>query len=235
MIKRLVSYIQRKKSIRSSSNYIKFLRIKGIKIGTKTIFRDPSTTRIDLTRPSLIEIGDNVDINVNFTIQTHDYTSHVFLNLFNEFVASSGRVKIGNNIYFGCNVTILKGVIIGDNCIIGACSLVTKDIPENSVAVGFPAKVICTIEEFYIKRLNLSEKEAFHYAKSIVERYNRLPVVEDFWEEFPLFVNGENASDYPTLPIKNQLRNSYDYWIKNHISKYNGFSDFLFHAGIKKK
>ena len=44
---------------------------------------------------------------------------------------------------------MLKGVTIGDNCIIGYGSTVMKDIPANSVAVGTPTKVICTIEEYF--------------------------------------------------------------------------------------
>lgn len=51
-------------------------------------------------------------------------------------------IKIGKNVWIGSNVTVLQGVTIGDGAIIGACSLVTKDIPDNCVAVGVPAKVI---------------------------------------------------------------------------------------------
>ena len=49
---------------------------------------------------------------------------------------------IGNNVYIAPNSSIVEDVIIGDNSIIGAGSVVVKDIPENAVAVGVPAKVI---------------------------------------------------------------------------------------------
>ena len=64
---------------------------------------------------------------------THDFGTFVFRNLYHDFVPSSGKVSIGNNVYIGRDVTILKGVNIGDNCIIGLGSIVTKDIPSNSV------------------------------------------------------------------------------------------------------
>ncbi|HEX7757448.1 MAG TPA: DapH/DapD/GlmU-related protein, partial [Niabella sp.] len=56
-------------------------------------------------------------------------------------------VTIGNNVWVGGNATILPGVTIGDNCVIGAGSVVTKDIPANSLAVGNPARVIRQIEQ----------------------------------------------------------------------------------------
>lgn len=52
----------------------------------------------------------------------------------------------------GENVTILKGVTIGDNVIIGIGSIVNKDIPSNSIAVGVPAKVIGSYDDYYAKR-----------------------------------------------------------------------------------
>lgn len=54
-------------------------------------------------------------------------------------------VKIGKNVWIGSNSTILPGVTIGDNAIIGAGSVVTKDIPADMIAVGNPAKVIRSI------------------------------------------------------------------------------------------
>ena len=51
-------------------------------------------------------------------------------------------IKIGNNVWIGGNVIVLPGVNIGDNVVIGAGSVVNKDIPSNSMAVGIPCKVI---------------------------------------------------------------------------------------------
>jgi len=60
----------------------------------------------------------------------------------------TGNVQIGNFTSIGAGAIIIPRVIIGDNCVIGAGSVVTKNIPDNSVAVGVPAKVIKEVEPF---------------------------------------------------------------------------------------
>lgn len=57
--------------------------------------------------------------------------------------------KVGNNTYIGMGAYIMQGVTIGDNCIIGAKALVSHDVPNNSVAVGMPARVIKNLDEYY--------------------------------------------------------------------------------------
>ena len=56
-------------------------------------------------------------------------------------------ITVGNNVWFGGGVKVLPGVTIGDNCVIGAGSVVTKDIPANSLAVGNPCRVLRPITE----------------------------------------------------------------------------------------
>ncbi|MBC5622721.1 acyltransferase [Butyricimonas sp. NSJ-56] len=58
--------------------------------------------------------------------------------------AASAPIIIGENVWIGEHVRICKGVTIGDNAIIAACSVVTKDVPANSVAAGNPAKIVKT-------------------------------------------------------------------------------------------
>ena len=62
-----------------------------------------------------------------------------------------GKIRVGNNTHIGWNAIIMPGVTIGSNCIIGCGAVVTKDIPDNSVAAGVPARVIETIDEYYEK------------------------------------------------------------------------------------
>ncbi len=211
----------------AGTRYIKYLRRKGVKVGKGVIFRDAASATIDLTRPSLITIGDNVDINVNFTIMTHDFVSGVFLNHFKDMVNSSGAVTLGNNIYIGRDVTILKGVSVGDNCVIGLGSIVTSDIPAGSVAVGAPARVVCSIEEYYARRKGKCLEEAFEYARSIRDNFGRAPKAEDFWEEFPFFVDGDKVDQYPEIPIRRQLGAAHEKYVSTHKAKYSSFEEFI--------
>ncbi len=233
IIKNIYRKVQKTYYTSSSGRYIKYLRKKGCIIGENCVFRNVKTARIDITRPSLIEIGDNVDMNHNFQIMTHDWASGVFRNVFHNIWPSSGKVKIGSNIYFGTDVIVLKGVTIGDNCVIAAGSIITKDIPSNSVAAGMPAKVICTLEEYYKKREQTCLEEAFEYAKSIVDRYNRKPTIEDFHEEFVLFTNGMDIKNhYPWMISQLGGDENYKIWCKEHKAPYKNIDDFLEEAGI---
>jgi len=91
-----------------------------------------------------IIIGDCVLINLNCTIGHDSYIGN-YCEL-SPGVHISGHVKIGDFSSLGTGVVVIPGKKIGKNCIIGAGSVVNSDIPDNSVAVGVPAKVIKKIE-----------------------------------------------------------------------------------------
>lgn len=107
------------------------------------------------SEPWLIEIGDNVRLTDNVRFITHDGGVWVLRNLSNDFKKANifGKIKVGNNVHIGINTIILPNVSIGNNCIIGVSSVVTKDIPDYSVAAGVPCKVIKTIDEYKDKNL----------------------------------------------------------------------------------
>ena len=215
-------------NISSSERYISFLKKQGVSIGNNVIFREPRSTRIDLSRPCLVTIGNDVDINTHFTIMTHDFGNFVFRNLFSDYVNSSGAVSIGNNIYFGTQVTILKSVSIGDNCIIGAGSIVTKDIPANSVAAGCPCRVICTIEEYYQKRKKQGLEEAKEYVRAFRKRNGRNPYLNlELREEWMYFIDSTNIDDYPEIPVRQRVGKGFEQWLKNYKAPYHSYEEFM--------
>ncbi|MBP3716857.1 MAG: acyltransferase [Paludibacteraceae bacterium] len=98
----------------------------------------------DFGNPERIHIGDNVVISNGVTILCHkrDVTNYHKGDNAKHLPFKYEDVKIGNGCQIGLNCTILPGVTIGDGAIIGSCSLVTKDIPAWSIAIGSPAKVV---------------------------------------------------------------------------------------------
>lgn len=116
----------------------------GLEVGSN--FLRMHDTIIDPSHCWLISIGDDVTLAPRVHILAHDASLCNFLGY-----ARIGKVKIGNKVFIGADTVVLPNVKIGDNCIIGANSTVSRDIPANSVAVGSPAKIICSTEEFIKK------------------------------------------------------------------------------------
>lgn len=87
-----------------------------------------------------VKFGDNVFIGPNCGFYTAGHPLDAEIR--NKGLEYAKPIEIGNDVWFGGNVTVLPEVRIGDNVVIGAGSVVTKDIPSNVVAVGNPCKVI---------------------------------------------------------------------------------------------
>ena len=87
-----------------------------------------------------VKFGDNVFIGPNCGFYTAGHPLDAKTR--NEGLEYAKPIAVGNDVWFGGNVVVLPGVTIGDNVVIGAGSVVNKDIPSNSVAVGNPCRVI---------------------------------------------------------------------------------------------
>lgn len=120
---------------------IKQLKKLGLQIGENYDFQ--LGFELDPSHCWLITIGNNVTFGPHVQVLAHD-ASTCKTNGY----AKIGKVKIGNNVFIGAGSIVLPNVTIGDNTIIGAGSVVTHSIPSNMVAVGNPAKVVCTVAEF---------------------------------------------------------------------------------------
>lgn len=116
------------------------LRLIGYKnISSSAIIE--SNLNLDRVYPLGIHIGDNTLIASRSTILCHEHVKRDAKDPANPWVTDT---YIGKNCFIGIGAMILPGVTIGDEVIVGANSVVTKDIPSNCVAVGNPAKVIKT-------------------------------------------------------------------------------------------
>ena len=100
-----------------------------------------------------VTIGDSVMFGPNVSLYTAGHPLHPESR--NSGYEYGISIKIGNNVWIGGNTVVTGGVTVGNNCVIGAGSVVTKDIPDNSLAVGNPCRVIRQITEddrdFYFK------------------------------------------------------------------------------------
>ena len=107
-----------------------------------------------------ITIGDRTTISTDVKFCTHD---NAVIKLFGEKGTDVfGEIKVGSDCFIGMNSILMYGITIGDRCIIGAGSVVTKNIPEGTVWGGNPAKFICTVEEYRDK----TKDKVFEYSSS---------------------------------------------------------------------
>lgn len=133
-------------------NKYEYFKKKGVKIGKNTVIYGSDYLMFS-TEPWLVTIGENCSITEGVKFLTHDGGTLVTKNLdksIEDFVIC-GNIQIGNNTYIGIRTIILPGVVIGSNCIIGCGSIVTKDIPDNSVACGVPCKVVSDTNKYIQK------------------------------------------------------------------------------------
>lgn len=233
ILKRILKKIKKIYYKSNGQRLLNYYRLMGVKIGEGTVIFDPRKIEIDCTRPELLEIGRHVFLHAGTTILTHDWASWCFVDSDAEFYPAHGKVKIGNNVWLGRDVTICKGVTIGDNCIIGTKSVVTKSIPSGSIAVGIPAHVIGSYESYLRKRSLKYVDEAVEYAQNIINS-GREPQIEDFSDDYPCFVDGSNYQkyDYPYSVIFNDEQ--FEHWKKCHKKVFNDFEDFINYVKSKK-
>lgn len=107
--------------------------------------------------PELIKLHNNIMVSAGVRFITHD-ASFVVLNRLGEerFPEEVGCIEVMNNVYIGYNATIMPNVKIGENVIVGAGALISKDLEANGVYVGIPAKKICSFEDYVSRHMEIS-------------------------------------------------------------------------------
>lgn len=145
--------------------FVRLLKFYGLNISGTPQFIASDVYFDDFNR---ISISERTVISFGCKFLTHDYSVTTAL------LASTGggksavergdiqrqnNIMIGKNVFIGANSFILPGTIIESNCIIGAGSVVRGKIPQGSVVIGNPAKVICPIERIAEKYYNSDKKD----------------------------------------------------------------------------
>lgn len=141
MLKRIINYYYRHYG--SKERYARYI---GVNLGNNNDIQDNGLWS---SEPYLITVGNNNQFVLGARILTHG--GGRILRTKEPDYDSFGKVVIGNWCYLGTNSLIMPGVTIGDFVLVAAGSVVTKSVPSNVVVAGNPARIICTIDEFYEK------------------------------------------------------------------------------------
>lgn len=126
----------------------------------ENFFFQPRIIPID---PKYIKFHNNVSVASGVTFVCHDVAQKVFNNIDRKHPCKKhyGCIEVMDNVFIGCNVTILPDVKIGCNVVIAAGSVVTKDIPDNVVVAGVPARIIGSFQDLHKKRIIETKESPF--------------------------------------------------------------------------
>ena len=147
------------------------MRAGGAKVGENVhIF----SSTIDMGNLPMMEIGNDVTITEAIVL-THDACL-----LKKTGYIKVGKVIIGDNVFISKNCVVLPGVKIGSNVVVGAGVIVTKDIPDNSVIVGNPARVLSTYDEFLDKHFKRIENSPVFTSEEYKDNVKAKEIIKEF-------------------------------------------------------
>ncbi|MED9951435.1 MAG: DapH/DapD/GlmU-related protein [Collinsella sp.] len=120
-------------------------KARGLKVGSN--FNMLGGCIIDHSHCWLIRIGDNVTFAPRVHVLAHDASTKRVLGY-----TRIALTSIGNDVFVGASSTIMPGVTVGDGAVVGAGSVVTKDVAPGTVVAGNPAKPICSTEDYLARQ-----------------------------------------------------------------------------------
>ncbi|WP_419169417.1 acyltransferase [Negativibacillus massiliensis] len=172
-----------RQAILKKRNPIKYARKIGVVVGAGCKFIGSPNWG---SEPWLISIGNHTEISFDVAMITHDGATWCFRNQ-EEYngTLKFGRIRIGNNCFIGARSTILPGVTIGDNSIVAAGAIVTKDVPSGEVWGGVPARYIMTTKEYAEKcKKNTPEYDRENYQCNFKEEVIHIcDMIEEYHNE----------------------------------------------------
>ncbi len=141
---------------KKEEKYLNGLIDNGLQLGKNVYIGDGYF--FDPSHCFLISIGDNCTLAPNVRLIAHDASTYKPLGY-----AKIGKIDIKENCFIGDSTIVLPNIKIGPNSIVGSGSVVTKDVPPNTIVAGNPAKVITTVDKY------LSKVEAASQSKKIFD------------------------------------------------------------------
>lgn len=151
---------------------VKYAQSIGVSMkGSVTIYG--SSYKMFSAEPYLVTLGDNVYISLDAKFICHDGAVLPFRKDIPDLDITK-KITVGNNVFIGIGACILPGVIIGNNCIIGAYSVVKKNVSDNSVVAGNPARLIKTTTQYLEKAKKNSLYIGNLYGKEKIRRYKEI-------------------------------------------------------------
>lgn len=153
-LSRLARWVRTQYLVRK--NPVAYARSIGVTIGEGSLLFG-GDTRTFGSEPYLVSIGKNVHIANEVRFITHDGMAHVLRGRYPDLDLVQ-RIDVGDNVAIGMRAMILPGVRIGNNCIVGCASVVNRNVPDNTIVAGVPARVIGNLEDYERRVLRRSTR-----------------------------------------------------------------------------